>query len=95
MKKDKLIQMLSEIKGNPEIYLWNDFAEDWEDIDKKFVSCKFVKEHSRGSKWDIPNPFVESAEMSEWYVPQRKNVVIINSKVRNKMCYNRIVKFNY
>lgn len=32
MKKDKLIAMLQEIKGNPDILLWNGLVGDWMDI---------------------------------------------------------------
>ena len=32
MKKDKLIKMLSEIPGNPDITLWNGMVGDWMDI---------------------------------------------------------------
>lgn len=32
MKKDKLIKMLSEIPGNPDIILWNGMVGDWMDI---------------------------------------------------------------
>ena len=29
MRKNDLIKLLSEIKGNPEVVLWNGFVEDW------------------------------------------------------------------
>ena len=44
MKKNKLIELLQNIKGNPDIYLWNGFVQDFVDIDGKFVECTLVKE---------------------------------------------------
>ena len=44
MKKDKLIELLNRLSGNPDIYLWNGFTEDWMDIDKNFIQEVFVKE---------------------------------------------------
>ena len=44
MKKNKLIELLTDIKGNPEIYLWNGYVEDFVDIDKDFIPDKLYKE---------------------------------------------------
>lgn len=33
MKKNKLIEMLSKIEGNPDILLWNGYVKDWMDIE--------------------------------------------------------------
>ena len=46
MKKDKLIALLQEIDGNPDIYLWNGFVDDWVDIEPSLVKTEFVK-HSK------------------------------------------------
>jgi hypothetical protein len=32
MKKNKLIDILNKIEGNPDIYLWNGYVGDWMDI---------------------------------------------------------------
>ena len=48
MKKDKLIAMLQAIEGNPDIYIWNGFCEDWVDIEptlQKDIFVKYNKEH--------------------------------------------------
>lgn len=42
MKKDKLIAMLQEIEGNPDILLWNGMVGDWMDI-SKIVPTELVK----------------------------------------------------
>jgi len=34
MRKDKLIQLLQAIEGNPDIKLWNGSVGDWMDIDR-------------------------------------------------------------
>ena len=37
MRKDKLIKILQNIKGNPEVVLWNGFVDDWMPILEPFV----------------------------------------------------------
>ena len=44
MKKSKLIELLQDIEGDPDIKLWNGFVGDWADIDPKFVEQELVKE---------------------------------------------------
>lgn len=44
MKKSKLIELLSQIEGDPEIKMWNGFVGDWADIDPKFVEQELFKE---------------------------------------------------
>jgi hypothetical protein len=43
MKKSKLIELLTAIKGNPEVKLWNGFVGDWVDIDAKLVPVTLVR----------------------------------------------------
>ena len=43
MKKNKLIEMLNSIEGNPEIFLWNGYVSDYMDIDKLPVPTSLVK----------------------------------------------------
>jgi hypothetical protein len=43
MKKSKLIEMLTAIKGNPEVKLWNGFVSDWVDVDAKLVPVTLVR----------------------------------------------------
>lgn len=44
MKKNKLIELLNSIEGNPDIYIWNGFVGDYQDIDPKLNKTKLVKE---------------------------------------------------
>ena len=38
MRKNQLIEMLQNIKGNPEIHIWNGFVEDYQPINKELVA---------------------------------------------------------
>ncbi len=44
MRKNKLIEVLSSIKGNPEIVLWNGMVGDWMDISPKLVEGDLVRQ---------------------------------------------------
>jgi hypothetical protein len=44
MKKVKLIKLLEDIPGNPDILLWNGYVQDWVPIDPKLVRQLLVKE---------------------------------------------------
>ena len=87
MKKNKLIELLQAIKGNPDVYLWNGHAEDWQNIDPKFIQEDFVIGLHKGSTYDLANPFVKPEERCDWYKPRKKKVVIINAQPRNKVSF--------
>lgn len=57
MKKNKLIEVLTNIKGNPDILLWNGFVGDWQDIDADVVETFLVKSsfenHLRRCELDV------------------------------------------
>ena len=44
MKKDKLIELLQSIKGNPEIVIWNGFVCDYQPISNKITEMFLYKE---------------------------------------------------
>jgi hypothetical protein len=48
MKKSKLIKLLSEIDGDPDILLWNGHVGDWVGIDSKLVETDLVRETFEG-----------------------------------------------
>ena len=65
MKKNKLIELLQKIEGNPEVKLWNGMVGDWMDI--KIVENELVKEckdfvrfrfeaswKQKNETWEIP-----------------------------------------
>lgn len=43
MRKNKLIELLHKIEGNPDIVLWNGIVGDYQSIDPCFVEGKLVK----------------------------------------------------
>jgi hypothetical protein len=43
MKKNKLIELLNSIEGNPDIVLWNGFVGDYQDISSKLIDSQLVK----------------------------------------------------
>ena len=43
MRKNQLIEILKNIKGNPEIMIWNGLVEDVQPIGKEVVECKLYK----------------------------------------------------
>jgi hypothetical protein len=44
MKKYKLINLIQQIEGNPDIFLWNGMVEDWMEIDPTLVELEMVKQ---------------------------------------------------
>lgn len=50
MRKNDLIKLLQEIKGNPEIYIWNGFVEDYQPINKDLVEVELHKLSFTGYK---------------------------------------------
>ena len=61
MKKDKLIALLNEIEGNPEIYLWNGYVEDFVDIEKELVPMVLVKTIKKWLKEAITFEYLRDA----------------------------------
>lgn len=51
MKKNKLIELLQNIKGNPDIKMWNGLVEDWMDIG--IVKSELVKRCEEHIRWSI------------------------------------------
>lgn len=47
MRKSELIKLLNKIEGDPEVLLWNGFAQDWQDvyITKDAELVKYSLEH--------------------------------------------------
>ena len=50
MRKNQLIEILKNIKGNPEIMIWNGIVEDVQPIAKEVVECKLYKLSFEGYK---------------------------------------------
>ena len=50
MRKNQLIEILKNIKGNPEIMIWNGIVEDVQPIGKEVVECRLFKLSFEGYK---------------------------------------------
>lgn len=50
MRKNQLIEILKNIKGNPEIMVWNGFVEDYQSISKQLIESKVYKLSFEGYK---------------------------------------------
>jgi hypothetical protein len=48
MRKSELIKLLSEIKGNPEVVLWNGFVSDYQHVSPNFIEAGLVKQTFEG-----------------------------------------------
>lgn len=46
MRKDDLIKMLSEIDGNPEVMVWNGYAQDYMPTTKESVTVDKLYKHN-------------------------------------------------
>lgn len=44
MRKNTLIKLLTSIKGNPDIVLWNGLVGDYQDIDSELIEGSLVKQ---------------------------------------------------
>lgn len=53
MRKNQLIEKLQAIKGNPEIMLWNGFAEDIVPIDPRFEEDFLIREDEELYAWHM------------------------------------------
>lgn len=65
MKKNKLIELLQNIKGNPEIKLWNGMVGDWMDI--ALVESELVKESEEFLRWCVETSWKQ--DNKSWDIP--------------------------
>jgi hypothetical protein len=65
MKKNKLIELLQNIKGNPEIKLWNSMVGDWMDI--RIVESELVKESEEFFRWQLEAQWTQDNKV--WDIP--------------------------
>ena len=77
MKKNELIKLLEEIKGNPEVVFWGGFVGDWMHIDKPeqhklyktslekyIIRCQFKSRYDKVQPTE--NALVKSYEELDW-----------------------------
>lgn len=53
MKKNTLIKLLQNIKGNPDIVLWNGFVDDYMHISKDIGEIILAKKTKKGIEQDL------------------------------------------
>jgi hypothetical protein len=58
MKKNKLIELLQKIEGNPDIFLWNGYVEDFVDIENRLVDVELVKHDKKHIETVIKNEYL-------------------------------------
>lgn len=91
MRKNKLIEILQSMSGNPEIVMWNGYVGDFMPIGNIVMSHVYA--HG-DSDWQIANQYVEQELLSEFYT-QRKRVCIVEPKARGKSSFDRLGKTFY
>ena len=65
MTKNKLIEALKNIKGNPEIKLWNGMVGYWMDI--SLVESELVKESEEFLRWQVEASWKQ--DHKSWEIP--------------------------
>jgi hypothetical protein len=81
MRKLKLIELLNNLKGNPEIVLWNGAVGDWMDLSPKLIEGELVKltfayfcRAVEGEEKQIDHKFQLTPEVTkEWAASYRKH----------------------
>ena len=89
MKKSKLIQLLSEIEGDPDILLWNGMVGDWQDIDKEVVKSKLTKMSFLHYKRCIENERIRWGDQNSDYIIPEEELLGLKKQ------YNKTVKWDY
>lgn len=99
MRKSKLIALLNAVKGNPEVYLWNGFVEDFVDIEPVFQKDVLYKPLSwpggKPTKWTLRNANVRNRELQDFYEKRTKHIILLDSKRRGEVSYDRLGKIEY
>lgn len=88
MKKDKLIEMLSKIEGNPDILLWNGYVGDYQDISTKVTETSLVK-----------MTFESYLKLVEYEERRERNdftyALTEEQKTNTKKCYNENTEWEF
>lgn len=93
MRKNELLALLAGIPGDPEIVIWNGYAEDWMPIGD--ITQEILVRESKSHAWGFPNPFADEATCRRWYAKRKKPVVLLHPGLRKKRAYDRIGTIGY
>lgn len=89
MKKSKLMKILSEIEGDPDILLWNGMVGDWQDIDKTVIKSELTKMSFAHYKRCIENERIQWGGEKSDYIIQEKELLELKKR------YNKCVEWEY
>ena len=97
MKKNDLIKLLQNIKGNPEIVIWNGYVNDYMDISSEITTLTLVKEtqevlnqqlraqYCRENKTlDVPENVLEQLQIQAALLHKKRQWDIPNPFVKDK-----------
>lgn len=108
MKKNDLIKLLSELKGNPEVVLWNGFVGDYMNIkgleeghltkqsQKSYIeACEFeVKRDRKDFDYKFSLEDVEQAKRDyRKYIGWEYNEYVCEENVKNGNCVSKRVVY--
>ena len=93
MKKNKLIELLQAVEGNPEILLWNGYVGDYMDIDKELAERSLVKMTFLRYIETIWMERLREDIREKHY--SEKRIILINSKTRGEKTFDRWGEMSY
>jgi len=56
---------------------------------------KLITQQVKEEEWEFPNQFLDADGEKRWYGKRRKKIVIIDAKLRNKNCLDRLGSISY
>lgn len=92
MKKNKLIELLENIPGNPDVVFWNGYVEDWQNIDSDLQIHEMKRDILDKSKYKIIleqeaieyNKVIKTdEEFEQWYKNNKYSDWKINNVYHN------------
>ena len=106
MKKNKLIELLQNIKGNPEVMIYNGFVQDVVHIRnpqidelvrlKSSVLKKFLefegKEYEGPEEWRFSETKLEDKNPDMY---QKRKIIILETRIAGKTTFDRMGRINY
>lgn len=111
MRKNKLIEMLQEIPGNPEVMLWNGFVQDVVPIDKSIELVELVRDEKEYFCWLMEREGATEADIKmflrkrEWTIndfmlskadkKDIKKVYVLQARHTGKKQFDRVGTMEY
>lgn len=105
MKKNKLIELLQNIKGNPEVMFYNGFVDDVVHIIKPVedrlhrLKAKWVKNflENEGNKYEKPQKwnFTTTDYFDDKDLYEYKRIIVLEAKKMGKSTFDRVGTIEY